>query len=58
MKRDNYIGLGLSVLFILPFVSYAQNGRLKYADKMYNEKAYYYASEGYEDVLARKTDRL
>lgn len=56
MKTINYIAFGLSVLFALPLVSNAQRGRLNYANKMYQQKAYYYASEGYEDVLARKTD--
>ncbi len=56
MKTINYIAFGLSVLFALPLLSFAQRGRLNYANKMYQQKAYYYASEGYEDVLERKTD--
>lgn len=48
----------LIVLFstLLPFLNFSQTGRLKYADKMYEDKSYYYASEAYEDVLDRRTD--
>lgn len=42
--------------FCIALHSFAQNGRLKYADKMYDNKGYYYASQGYEDVLERKVD--
>lgn len=38
------------------FLGLSQNARLKYADRMYEQKAYYYASEAYEDVIARKVD--
>lgn len=46
----------LVLLVVLPFVSMAQSGRLKYADKLYSTMSYYYAAEAYEDVIARKTD--
>lgn len=56
MKTINTIIFGISLLFFLAFTSHSQTGRLKYAEKMYDQKAYYFASEAYEDVLARKTD--
>lgn len=34
----------------------AQNGRLKYANKLFETNSYYYAAEAYEDVIARKID--
>src|SRR5690554_5702375 len=54
----NFIYIILVTFLALPMLSTAQNGRLKYADKMYNQQAYYYASEAYEDVLERKTDSI
>lgn len=45
-------------LLSIPFIGSSQKGRLNYADRMYDSKSYYYASEGYEDVLDRKTDSL
>lgn len=59
MKRNQNIMKGLAFTFIatsLSLTGYAQQSRLKYADKMYANEGYYYASEAYEDVLARKTD--
>lgn len=41
---------------VIPLIGHSQSSRLKYADRMYDNKSYYYASEAYEDVLARKTD--
>lgn len=55
MKGFNKIAVGFFLL-ALPTLVFSQEGRLKYADKMYDQKSYHYASEGYEDVLARKTD--
>ena len=46
----------LFLLAILPFFSQAQEGRLKYANKLFNDMSYYYASEAYEDVIERKVD--
>lgn len=48
----------LVVLFLIfaPLLAIAQSGRLKYADKMFDQKRYYYAAEGYEDVLERGVD--
>lgn len=54
MKNLKYITLGL--LVGLPMLSYGQSARLKYADKMYEAKSYYDASEAYEDVIERKVD--
>ena len=50
----------LFVLFSVAFlnVSFAQKARLKYANKMYDAQSYYFASEGYEDVIDRKTDSM
>jgi outer membrane protein OmpA-like peptidoglycan-associated protein len=39
---------------IIPFSTFSQSARLKYADKMYDAKSYAYASEAYEDVISRK----
>lgn len=54
MKKINIILL--TALIALPFAAQSQSGRLKYANKMYLKQAYYNASQGYEDVIARKTD--
>ncbi|MCO5258525.1 MAG: OmpA family protein [Crocinitomicaceae bacterium] len=50
------IFLTIIIIFCITTITNAQNSRLKYADKMYDANAYYYASEAYEDALARKTD--
>lgn len=52
MKKSQF----LILLAILPFFSQAQEGRLKYANKLYNDMSYYYAAEAYEDVIERKID--
>lgn len=54
MKTLKHITLGL--ILVSTTYSHAQNGRLKYANKMFENKAYYTASEAYEDVLERKID--
>ncbi len=57
MKKNQTIqAVIFGLLMSAPVVSYAQSGRLKYADKLYASQSYYFASEAYEDVLARKTD--
>lgn len=43
---------------VFPLVGHSQSSRLKYADRMYETKSYYYASEAYEDVIARKVDSV
>ena len=48
----------LSILLGSATLSHAQKARLKYADKMFESQSYYFASEGYEDVLERRTDSL
>lgn len=48
--------LVFSLAMVIPFFNLSQSGRLKYADKQYEQKSYYYASEAYEDVIDRKTD--
>lgn len=40
------------------FFTNAQENRLRYADKLYNEMAYYNAKEAYEDVLQRTKDSM
>ncbi|MFA5573586.1 MAG: OmpA family protein [Brumimicrobium sp.] len=54
MKKSIYILL-ISV-FILPLNIIGQSSRLKYADRMYENKSFYQAAEAYEDVLARNVD--
>lgn len=54
MKKINIILL--VALIALPFAAQSQSGRLKYANKMYLKQSYYKAAEGFEDVIARKTD--
>lgn len=44
------------ICILAPLLGNAQNGRLKYANKQYANMSYYYASEGYEDVLDRGMD--
>lgn len=44
------------VMVAFSFNAQSQQARIKYADKMYDNKGYYYASEAYEDALARKAD--
>lgn len=44
------------VLILISIDSLGQGMRKKYADKAYNNLNYYYASEGYEDVLDRNGD--
>lgn len=59
MKIQNIFAHGVvAAVLIFPATGNAQKGRLKYADRMYESKSYYYASEGYEDVIDRKTDSL
>src|SRR5690606_28824872 len=41
---------------VIPGTLVAQEGRLKYANKLFESKSYYYAAEAYEDVIARNTD--
>ncbi len=43
----------LIILTLFPIVALAQSARLSYADKMFDQKRFYYAAEGYEDVLER-----
>lgn len=43
----------LIILTLFPFVTLAQSARLSYADKMFDQKRFYYAAEGYEDVIER-----
>lgn len=49
-----------NILFTLvisfPFLSFAQNARLKEANKLYNNQSFYFAAEAYEDVLERTQD--
>ena len=42
----------------MPTLVIGQGSRLRYADKQYDNLAYYYAAEGYEDVLERGVDSL
>lgn len=48
----------LVLLILIPFISVAQKARLKFADKLYNELAYYDASKVYEDVLEKGVDSI
>jgi outer membrane protein OmpA-like peptidoglycan-associated protein len=52
------IDIFLIIFLFAPFISFSQVSRLKYANRMYESKAYYYASEGFEDVLARNIDSM
>lgn len=45
-------------LTIVSFSVSAQENRLRYADKLYDEMAYYNAKEAYEDVLQRAKDSM
>ena len=49
-------GFFIAVLALLPSFLQAQNARLKYADRMFDEMAYFEASEAYQDVLERGVD--
>ena len=46
----------LLIIGFIPLIALSQSARLKYADNMFEQKRYYYAAEGYEDVLDRGTD--
>lgn len=49
----------LLLLFILvPFISVSQKARLKFANKLYADLAYYDASKVYEDVLEKGVDSI
>jgi outer membrane protein OmpA-like peptidoglycan-associated protein len=57
MKAQSLIhNISIATFLFLSVNAFSQNSRLKYADKMYANKGYYYASQGYEDVLERKVD--
>lgn len=56
MKNIKHFYIVLFFLFANINLSIAQKGRLKYADRMFNNKSYAYASEAYEDVIARNSD--
>lgn len=44
------------IICFIPFIASTQNSRMKHADKMYDQLAYFYAAEAYEDVLERSKD--
>ncbi len=46
----------LPILVFITGLGYSQNTRLKYANRMYENEAYYFAANGYEDVLERGKD--
>lgn len=48
----------LLLLIFIPFISIAQKARLKFADKLYTDLAYYDASKVYEDVLEKGVDSI
>jgi tetratricopeptide (TPR) repeat protein len=53
-KKMKTLTIFLSML--MPIIALGQSSRLNYADKQYEQLAYYYAIEAYLDVLERGTD--
>jgi outer membrane protein OmpA-like peptidoglycan-associated protein len=58
MKIKILTGIFLYILSGLVTTGYSQQRRLAYAESMYDNKSFYYASEGFEDVLERGVDSL
>lgn len=52
--KNNKILLG--AFMVLPLLGFSQQARLEYANEMFENLAYFYAAEGYEDVLDRNID--
>lgn len=55
-KKNNILGLLILSTCIFSGNGFAQKARLKYADKLYQNNGYYFASEAYEDVIERHID--
>ncbi len=50
--------LAIITLFLLPFLTFSQSSRLKYANKLFAEQSFHAAVETYEDVLERGGDSV